>query len=277
MPSLISGDDRSQITATLSTASVVAEAPVGGGIIDRGPSDNEQSQTIRLDAATLITDRLQAGVTIPVIRRSRTRGATQVDATGLGDLALSMGYEILPEWSYSAWRPKGILFLTATLPTGGSIYDATQLYRIDSRGRGFFGLSVGTLLTKSWGNWDVSIMMEGHRSFSKTITNELGTLALNPGWGGSGVLSAGVSPWGGAVRIGFAVAPSIEEPVATEGIFSGRGQSVSLWTASAQVSYMASSELSMSLVYSDQTIIRASDNSALNHSFAFLIQKRWER
>jgi len=277
VPSLISGDDRTQLTATLSSANVVAEAPVAGGVNYRNDSDNERSQTIRLDAATILTDRLQAGVTIPLIRRSRSRGTTQADATGLGDVSVSLGYEILPEWNYSAWRPKGILFLTGTLPTGGSIYDATQLYRIDSRGRGFFALSLGTLLTKSWGNWDVSLLLEGHRSFSKTITNELGSLELRPGWGGSGMFSAGVSPMGGSFRLGLALAPSIEAPVATEGIFSGQGERVVLWTASAQLSYMASSDLSMSLIYSDQTLIRASENSALDRSFAFLIQKRWER
>jgi len=277
VPSLISGDDRSQITATFSSANVVAESPVGGGIIYRSPSDNELAQTIRLDAATLLADRWQAGFTIPIVRRSRSRGANQVNAAGLGDVALSLSYEALPDWSYSAWRPKGILFLTGTLPTGGSIYDSTQLYRIDSRGRGFFGLGLGTLLLKSWGNWDASLMLEGHRAFSKSITNELGTLGLNPGWGGSAMLSAGVSPWGGDFRLGGAVTASVEEAVATDGILSARGEPMSLWTTSAQLSYMASSELSLSLIYSDQTLIRASDNASLSRGVAFLIQKRWER
>lgn len=277
MPSLISGDDRAQVTATFSTATVVAEAPVGGGVSYRSTSDKEQAQSLRLDAATLLSDRLQAGVTLPLMLRSRIRGTNQAEAAGLGDMAFSLGYEFLPEWSYSAWRPKGLVFLSATLPTGGSIYDSTKLYRVDSRGRGFFAFSLGTLLTKSWGDWDGSLLVEGHRALPRTITNDLGTLGLKPGWGMSAMASVGVSPWGGDFRLGLSLAASAEDPTATDGIVVGRGEATSLWTTAAQLSYMASSELSLSLIYSDQTLIRGSANSALNRGFAFLIQKRWER
>jgi hypothetical protein len=277
VPSLISGDDRMQVSTTLSSSNVVAEAPVGGGIRFRSDSDTEIAQTLRIDAALLLSDRIQSGITIPVIRRNRMRGSTEAGATGLGDIALSLGYEVLPDWSYSVWRPKGIIFLSANLPTGGSIYDSTQLYRIDSRGKGFFSLSAGALLLKSWGNWDVSLLAEGHRSFSRSISNEMGVLTLTPGWGASGTLSVGYSPFSGAVRIGIGLSPSIEEPVTTEGLVVGEGEKQALWAASAQLSYMASDDLSMSLTYSDQTIIRASENAALNRTFAFLVQKRFER
>jgi hypothetical protein len=271
------GDDQTQLTATISSAAVVAEAPVGGGTKDRSQADNERAQTIRLDAATILTDRLQAGITLPMTRRSRARGANEVESMGLGDIALSVGYEILPEWNYSSWRPKGLLFLTGTIPTGGSIYDASKLYRIDSRGRGFYTLGLGTLFTKGFGNWDASVLLEGHRAFPRALNNNLVTLKLLPGWGVSGMASLGYSPWGGSVRVGIAIAPSIEEPVATEGVFSGEGERTVLWTTSAQLSYMASSDLSMSLIFSDQTMLRTSENSALNRAVAFLIQRRWER
>ena len=134
------------------------------------------------------------------MRRNRARGATEAGATGLGDVSLSLGYEYLPDWSYSPWRPKGVAFLAATFPTGGSIYDSTELYRIDFGGKGFFSLSLGTFFVKSWGNWDASLFLEGHRSFSRTITNENGVLVLRPGWGGSGLFSVGVSPVAGPVQ-----------------------------------------------------------------------------
>jgi hypothetical protein len=277
VPSLISGDDRTQLTATISSVNVVAEAGVGGGIKDRSGSDHEAAQTIRLDTATLLTDRLQAGITLPITRRSRSRGNNEVDATGLGDVAISIGYEVLPEWNYSSWRPRGLLFITTTIPTGGSIYDASKLYRIDSRGRGFYTLGAGTLLTKAFGNWDTSLLFEGHRAFPRSLNNELGVLTLVPGWGVSGMASVGYSPWGGSFRLGLAVAPSLEDPVATEGVFTGEGAKTVLWNASAQISYMASEDISMSAIYSDQTLLGGSENSALNRAVAFLIQKRWGR
>ncbi len=277
IPSLISGDDLMQFSTTLVSTQVVAESPVGGGIKYRKPNDKETAQTLRLDFATLISDRWQTGVTIPLTRRTRARGTTEASAWGLNDISLSLGYEVLPYWSYSLWRPKALLFASATLPTGGSIYDAKELYRIDSRGRGFYSVSAGSLLLKNWEIWDLSLVMEAHQPFARRITNENGILDLKPGWGASGSLAAGISPMGGNFRLGFSLLNSYDSPIATEGIVSGRGEKVSLWTAATQASYLASPTLSMSLIYSDQTFVKASNNAALNRSLAFLLQKRWER
>ncbi|NBX76918.1 MAG: hypothetical protein EBQ92_10225 [Proteobacteria bacterium] len=277
VPALISGDNQSQFTATFSAGNVVAEAPVEGGIKYRKDSDNETVQSFRFDGAILLSDRVQAGVSLPVIRRSRARGENFAEATGLGDVSVNFGYEFLPEWSYSLWQPRGLVFVSGTVPTGGSLYDAKELYKVDSRGRGLWVVSTGALFTKVWGNWDFSLLIEGHHGFSREIKNDLGVLQLNPGWGGSGLFSVGVSPAGGNVRLGLSVAPSVEEAIATEGIINGRGESVALWTSAAQVSYLPNNTTSMSLIYSDQTFIHASQNSSLNRTFAFLIQKRFER
>ncbi|MFM8315996.1 MAG: serine protease spb1 [Deltaproteobacteria bacterium] len=277
VPSLISGDDSAQVSATFLYSQIVAEAPVGGGIKYRKSGDNEIAQTLKLDAATLISDRWQMGLTVPITRRARVRGDNKVSSSGLGDLSLNVGYEALPSWTYSSWRPKALVFLSATFPTGGSIYDATQLYRIDSRGRGFYSLSAGSLILKTVDIWDLSLVVEGHRAFSRTVRNESGDLILNPGWGISGTLNVGLSPMNGDFRLGIALSPSYEDPVSTEGIFSGKGEKISLWTSSLLVSYMASDLVSMTLTYSDQTLIRASDNSALNKTIGILIQKRWDR
>jgi hypothetical protein len=277
VPALISGDNQSQFTATFTSGSVVAEAPVGGGIKYRKENDNETIQSLRFDGAFLLSDRAQVGITLPVIRRARSRGEYFAESTGLGDVAINLGYEVLPEWSYSPWQPRGVIFVSGTIPTGGSLYDSKALYKVDSRGRGLWGVSTGALLTKVLGNWDFSFLAEGHRGFSREIKNDLGVLQLNPGWGASGLLSAGLSPAGGNIRLGLSVSPSFEEPIATEGIISGKGESVALWTSAAQVSYLPNNTMSMSLIYSDQTFIRASQNSSLNRSISFLFQKRLER
>ena len=195
----------------------------------------------------------------------------------MGDVSLGLASDAIPDWDYSVWRPKGTVFLSLTLPTGGSIYDAKELYRVDSRGRGFYSLSTGALLNKSWTVWDASLVFEAHQPFSRTITNELGDLYLKPRWGTSSSLNAGVSPFSGDLRFGLSLAYSYESPIATEGVISGSGEKVVLWTPAAQISYMPNDYLSMSLLYSDQTLIHASENSALARGVSFLVQKRWER
>lgn len=277
IPALISGDDKTQFTTTLVSSQVVAESPVGGGIKYRKPNDNENAQTLKVDAATLLSDRWQMGISLPLTRRSRERGTNSAKAMGLGDASLNFAYEAIPDWDYSVWRPKTIVFLGATFPTGGSLYDAKELYRLDSRGRGFYSFSFGTLLTKNWGIWDLALVMEAHRPLTRTLSNEMGNLYLKPGWGTSGSLGLGVSPFNGNFRFGTTLSSSYESPVATEGVISGSGEKVVLWSPNAMLSYMASDVISMSLIYSDQTLIKSSENSALSRSLSVLIQKRWER
>ncbi|NBT57714.1 hypothetical protein EBT16_02905 [bacterium] len=277
IPSLISGDDSSQFTATFSSGRTVAEAPVDGGVKYRKDNDRESSQTLRLDGAMLLSDRTQASISLPFIRKSRSRGNTSSDSMGLGDVGLNLGYEALPEWSYNSWQPRALCFVSATLPTGRSLYDAKELYNVDSRGRGFWTLSSGVLFLKMLGNWDFSLLLEGHRSFSREIENDLGILKLIPGWGGSGLLALGVSPGAGDLRLGLSLSPSFEQATQTEGVFSGKGESTKLWTAAAQISYLVDRAHSLSLVYSDQLAIQVSKNVPLNRTLALLFQTRWER
>jgi len=276
-PSLITGDDRFQITSTLSAGQVLAEVSVDGKIKYRPSSDSEQSQSLRLDLASLISDRIQMGLTLPLIRRTRSRSANSVDAMGLGDISLSLSYEALPEWSYSLWRPKLFLFVTGTVPTGGSIYDAEKLYSIDSRGRGFYGASIGALLLKAWGNVDVSFLVEGHQLFSKEKATNLGSLRFSPDLGNSQTLASGWSPGGGNFRLGLALSRSDEGAVKSSGVFEGRGEPTQLWTASTQLGYLVNSETSLNLNFSDQTWIGKSSNTALARSVAIVFQQRWER
>jgi hypothetical protein len=277
IPSVISGDDRTQFTTTLISSQVVADALVGGGIKNRKANDTETAQTLRMDAATLLSDRWQAGLTIPMTRRYRARGENRVSSVGLSDVSFNLAYELVSDWTYTVWRPKVITFVSMIFPTGGSIYDAKELYRIDSRGRGFYALSTGAILIKSWGVWDASLVLEAHRPFSRTISNELGELYLKPGLGASGSVAVGVSPVNTDLRIGLSLNSTYDSPMSTEGVISGSGEKIYLWTPSAQVSYLANEFLSMSLLYSDQTLIRRSENTALNRSVSFLVQKRWER
>ena len=276
-PSLITGDDSFQITSTFSAAQVVAEASVKGEIKERSQSDSEQSQLFRLDVATLLSDRLQLGLTLPMQRRARVRGAGSADSMGLGDVSASLAYELIPEWSYSLAIPKIFLFTGGILPTGGSLYDAKELYVVDSRGRGFYGLSVGALILKSWGNFDLSLLIEGHHFFPKEKSTELGNVKFTSGLGNAQTFGLGWSPYGGALRLGLAISRSHEGAVNTTGIFEGQGQPVELWNSSLQAGYLISDDSSINLNFSDQTFLARSSNVALNRSLAFVFQKRWER
>ena len=276
-PSFLTGDDRFQVTSAVALSSVLAEAPVGGGLKTRSENDSEQSQVFRIDIASLISDRSQLSVTVPMIHRQRSRGVNEASGTGFGDLTVSASYEVLPDWNYHPWRPKGFLFVGGIVPTGGSVYESSELYAIDARGRGFWGASLGTFLLKSWSSWDVSLLMELHRFFNKERITELGILKISPGWGSQQMLSMGWSPGGGTVRLGVSLARNSESAVATSGVMEGLGAPTVLWTPSFQIGYLVSPDLSLGVSVSDQTLLRSSENTALARSVGFVMQKRWER
>jgi hypothetical protein len=277
IPSMITGDDRIQASMTLSNSFVAADALPQGGTSPRLSSDSEQGQTLRFDFAFLLSDRWQLGGTLPLTRRWRSNTSSVSESTGLGDSSLLLGYEAIPDWTYSVWRPKVLLFLSGTFPTGPSLYDSTLPFRIDSRGRGFFGMSCGLVATKSWGSVDIALLLEGHRFFSRTIGSGTRSVVLNPGWGVSSSANLGWSPGKGNVRLGLGLSASGEEGVGTDGLLVSKGEETRLWSLSAQVGYRVSEEASLIGLLSDQTLLGASQNTALSRTVSVLFQKRWGR
>jgi hypothetical protein len=281
-PTVITGDDRAQLSASLSQSRIIGDAPASGLPVFRADGDNEQIQTLRLEGALLLSDRWQAGASLPFSRRARSTPSSASSASGLGDIGLSAAYELLPEWEYSAWRPRGFVFVQALIPTGGSIYeasfDATEPWGLTARGRGFYALGAGTVFLKTWGNWDASAVAEAHRSFARTFAAQTDAeLRLVPGWGGSAALAAGYSPARLPLRLGLAISPAYEGSVEALGLVDSTSDPQLVWNASAQLSWMAGHASALSAIYTDQTLMGPATNVSLSRSLALLYQQRWER
>ncbi len=276
IPALITGDDSAQLGTSVSQATVIGDAPAEGLPVFRSGNDSEITQAFKLEGAYRVSDRVQAGAVLPLIRRARELTQASASAYGLGDVTLDAAYEVLPEWSYSAWKPHGFLFLQTTLPTSPSTYDAEAPFQIDARGRGFFQLGLGAAFLKGVGNWDLIASAEGHRSFARTFTTpDSGDLNLTPGWGATGLLGVGYSPRAGSVRLGVSLSPVYEGPIQTTGAVNSRSNDQLVWNTSAQVGYMISTEWSSSLTYTDQTLLGPARNVSLSRSVALSAQKRW--
>lgn len=263
----------------LSAGALAADANAQGAIASRPVGDSEVSQQIRFDAAALLSDRWQAGFTLPIVRRSRDIVGNASESAGIGDLSLTLAYEALPEWSYSPWRPKGFVFLQGRLPTGRSRFDSGAALMMDARGRGFFGLGGGVVLLNHWGAWDAILLAEGHRYFSRNFTDSAtGTdIHHEPGWGASASLGIGVSPGRGPLRLGIAISPSVDAGVSIRGALNFDTPSESSWTATLQASYLFSPEWSLTAAYSDQVLLGGARNAGLSRTFLVSLQKRWQR
>ncbi|RYZ77761.1 MAG: hypothetical protein EOP05_00600 [Proteobacteria bacterium] len=84
LPSIISWDDKAQLSMIYSVSSIVVDNVDTNGVW-REWNEHPEVQTLRLEAAHLITDRLQAGIVAPFSQRSRLRGNGFL-ALGVGSL-----------------------------------------------------------------------------------------------------------------------------------------------------------------------------------------------
>jgi hypothetical protein len=269
-PSLIAGDHATQFTASTSLGEVVVDNVDGDGYWRRFENHTDL-KTVRLEGATLLSDRFQAGFAVPIVSRSRLGQSF----TGLGDLAATVGYEYLPDWDYNPIRPKGLGFLQITLPTGKSRFESEN-GGLDSRGNGFFALGAGTLLTKTFDNVDTFVSLEGHKGFSKSVNTSILTGKLSPGFGANFGGGAGYNTE--HFRFGGSVTWTVEAPVHVDGLGTNFDSSVERYaTAALSLSYLASEEWASTLSYIDQTWFGSPVNTSLARSVALQFQRRWSR
>ncbi|RZA07586.1 MAG: serine protease spb1 [Proteobacteria bacterium] len=268
-PSLIAGDDLAIFTASYAYTAIKKDVYPDG--LWRNRDFSESSQTIKLEGAHIFFDRFQAGVSLPVVIRTRQEKA----AVGLGDTALTMGYEYLTDWDYNPWRPRALGYLQLVAPTGRAIQEAGAVYQLDSRGRGFWALGIGTLLTKAWGNLDVFSSLDVRRSFAREYANAVSAGRLVPGWGGGVAFGAGYSL--GEFRLGPSLNFSYEDPIRVEGTAASRGAPERYATFILAASYLMGDSYAATLSYSDQTLFGSPVNTRLGRGIAIQLQRRWAR
>lgn len=271
-PSLISGDDKAQLTTSYSHTEVAIDNVDAKGVW-RKWDEHQKVQTFKIEAAHIFADVWQAGFSLPVIQRSHIGQRY----SGLGDAAATLGYEYLPDWNYHPYRPKGIGFLQLTLPTGKAKADS-NVGGLDSRGNGFWAIGAGTLLTKIWSRWDAYTSLEIHRSFNREIENSSLNTSLKPGFGGNYALGLGYNVKD--YRFGSSITWTYEDPIEVLNKSSAQKTSGSVEryaTALFNISYMASDLWSGTLTYSDQTLFGSPVNTSLGRGLSLQLQRRWQR
>lgn len=268
-PAMIVGDDKAQVTTSYGYSRVADD--VGTDSLWRKRESLEASETLKIDAAHIFADRWQGGISVPVVRRQRAGS----ESTGFGDVAGSLGYEYLPDWDYNPWRPHGYGFLQIVLPTGKSINEADGDFQLDSRGRGFWAVGAGTILTKTLGKWDVFTSVDVHRSFDKKYENAQSSGTLKPGYGGTIALGAGYNLE--VLRFGGALAGTYEDAIDVDGSAASRGAVQRSATGSLSASYLFQDDYTATIAYSDQTVFGTPFNTTLGRGATVFVQKRWLR
>lgn len=269
VPSLVMGEDRAQVTLGLASQQLTTDVADGWW---RDRRESETLRTYRLDAAFLWSDRWQGGFSLPLIERRVGEQSSQ----GWGDLALTSGYEYLPDWDYHPWRPRGMGFLQITLPTGNSLLESTDPLGLDSRGRGWATFGVGTLLTKNFSSWDVFTSFEVHRSFERQVhSSTQGHFTQMPGNGF--LLGAGLGYNTAKFRWGAALSHLDEDPVRVEGDRQSPGARQRMTVASVSFSALAGEAWALTVTGSDSALLGNPDHATLGQGLALQLQRRWPR
>ncbi len=270
-PSLISSDDKAQMTTSLSTTEVVIDNVDAAGFWRSGEA-HQIVHTLKIEAAHIFWDRWQTGFSLPITQR---RFIDQ-RYTGIGDTAVQIGYEYLPDWNYSVYRPKGIGFLTLVLPTGKSKIES-DVGGLDSRGNGFWAMGIGTLLTKTWTEWDAFAQFELHQSFKKNSNNLTYSGELHPGLGGQLGIGSGFNT--ADFRFGTSISWTYEDAIKLKNSFDEKVvQGVERYaTAALTVSRLFSEEFSASISMTDQTLFGDPVNTSLGRGVSIQMQRKWGR
>jgi hypothetical protein len=274
--SLLGDEEKRQVSVSASYQSIVADvaaSPEAEAIL-RNADDNEVRQRWETSWAELLSPRWQWNLVVPVDHRSRQRGATSVQSTGMGDIQAGLGYEFMPEWSYSSWRPRGIAYFRATLPTGRASWEAQMPLGVDTHGLGFLSFSGGLYFTKIWRAWDAIAWGQLQQGLPRTVESPF-VYKLSPGLSASAGAALGYSL--GDWRLGASWATNWDPEMERSGGASGVIPGARLSTVTAGLSYLYEKSWSVTLLYSDQVFAGGAHNSALGRGLSALFRTRWER
>lgn len=216
LPSLITTDDRWQASGQL------------------GYDATRENSIFKMDGTWLFAENLQASIGVPTFLQS--------SEYLLGDVVASLAYEILPEYTYSPWRPRIFLVAQTLIPTGHS--------NLGTLVKGVFQPGVGLVILKAWKAIDVFIQGEIHKPFDKQFTILGGGYTVSQGIGSSATAGIGFSPNGGNLRFGINATLSQDADTVKSGAISLTSVAPFQTNFSPQISYLWSSQLSTSLNYS---------------------------
>ncbi len=278
VPSLITGDERISIGASLSNGSVIGDAPAAGGglpVFRDALSTRESRSVLLLNAATLIDgDRLQAGVSVPLQWNRIGTGSRNSSRVAAGDVSLTLGHETLPEWDYSFWKPRGFSFVQLTLPTGRSILESSEALAGDVTGLGHVAISAGFIALKRWSLWDASALIRLGRVFGRGFDTGISTRSA---WSGAFSVGGGVSfaerfRFGGTLGLDALSAQAV-----SGGGLDSAGAGRLVWTAGANLSWLRGDDDTLILGYADQTLFGPAYNASLARTFSLSVMHRIER
>lgn len=266
---IITNNDQTQVTTSMTFSSVHAEARSDGKW--QKLDGDKTKETFTIEGSTLLSDRTQGGLSIPLQKNSYESSGQTFDGSGVGDIKLSAAYEAVTNWDYSKYRPKVYVYSQLQVPSGKSIYETQNIQAIDSTGTGLWGLSMGSMALKTFKKWDAI----GIVSVQKLFSNEFDGVHIEPG--NVYQVSLGVGYNYKDLRIGINNLAYLQDSGNTSGTVDSKISIERYISSTLVVSYLVEEDLSVTASYMDQTLLGKPVNTQLSRAIFVSLQKRWAR
>lgn len=271
-PGLITGDYKAQVGFSVSQQNELGKAYDEGNYVYYEKNKKRIRQNYSLYMSSMISERAQIGAKATFIHTDYKNPSLSESESIIGDSEVSFGYEFLQERSFSWWRPRGFIFTATTIPTGKSNYDSkTSLYS-DVSGKDQWAQSLGLSFIKIIRTWDLlSLMQVGNR-----FAANKGDTKISDSQFFSTLIGAGISPFNSAFRLGINL--SYFQESSKEVHFGSkliRTQKEYYYEMTSSLSYAYDPDFSITLNYSDQSILGPAQNTTISRSVGMLFHKRW--
>lgn len=227
--------------------------------------DNKKRQisSTNLSIASTISDRHQLFINTSYMEATFRSPLEDGASQNFSDTLIGYNFEVLPEYTYSPWKP--IIYLSAFLniPTGKSIYDKSTLSEgADVTGHNQWGSGLGISLRKNF--FPVTLTLQGKvmRLFPKSFHNSRVTSFYDSSISLLG--NYNLSFWDLSLNGGLTSSFLSQRKLQPSETVSGTSR---VTTLTGGLQRPLNESLSLSLAYSDQTLLGDQKNVILNKTY----------
>ncbi len=219
-------------------------------------------QSYSLSAASTLAERHQLFVNSAFLSGEFQQEGTSSYSNHFSDTQVGYNYELLPEYSFSYWKPVVYVSALFNLPTGHSIYDGARLGEgADISGHNQWGAGLGLTFRKVYHPLTLTLQARSLQIFSKTFSDVQVSNFFDSSL--AFLMSYALPWWNLQSNAGLTFSHLSERKIHPSDLTSGISQR---WTLLAGLQRSLNASWVMGFNYSDQTLIGPAQNTLLNRS-----------
>ena len=269
-PSIIVGDEKIRMQASHTHSYLKTD--VGSDGVWRDRTAYEKVQNLKLDFSHIFYDRYQAGFSTQFSKKTYFENSS----SGIGDSTAFIAYEAVTNWDFHLYKPKVFIYSSLGMPTAKSTFESTEEDFLDSRGRGFWSLTLGSLLSKNIFQYDLLLDLAIHKEFEKNVTIENSSTRLEPGYGASLSLGGGYNYKD--YRFGILANWTYEDPIQSTTSFNQTEKALQRQgSLSLIVSRYFVGDWTLAASIASQKIIGSPSNVSLGDTYMISLSKTYPR